>query len=142
MNTEGMSQLEKYMLNIPLTPEIDELKNGPSAEREYQRTPVRVANMPLKDGDIRALRQLREYPGWSTLMNLLDSRIEQIRQNAILLCETDPVGNQEAAAKVWLHVSAWKGVRTELDILIEEAIQVGEPQQEEEKGEGDDSGVE
>lgn len=142
MNTTGLTQHEMYMLGIPLTPELDELKNGPSAEPEYQRTPVRIANTELKEGDVRTLRQLREYPGWSTLMNLLDSRIEQIRQNAILLCETDPVGNQDAAAKVWLHVSAWKGVRTELDTLIDEAIQIGKSQETGEEGEGDDSGVE
>lgn len=140
---KAKSQYAMYLTGEPLTEELEELQNGPKEEPAYQRTPVRGEKRQLDEGEIRSLRALRDYPAWSIMLNLLDSRVEQFRQEAILLSETDPVGNMAAASKAWVYVNAWKAVRSKLDSVIDDAIQgeksVVEAQAE---GEGDDSGVE
>lgn len=130
---ESLGAWEKFIRNIPLTPELAALKSGVEPEEEpdrsgYIRAGFQGPGRPMTRDEARELGSLRDLPGWLILMKRLDNEIATHRAAAISLSETDPVGNAEEAKKFWLYVNSYTWVRRKLDDLIDEALRARRPQ--------------
>jgi hypothetical protein len=117
-----MSQLEDYLLGKPLSPEIAELMHGLEETTKQPAPPTVIGNRTLSESDLKALSQLRSYPGWEVLIVLLDATIDRYRENIIHLSEFDPIGNREEITAGWLEVKTWRRTKEALSSIIDEAV--------------------
>lgn len=135
-----MSLYDDFLKGKPLNDDLRVLMEGAPAEVADAAVSDKksVAGVEVSAGQQGALRQLIGSTGWDALMDLLEGRICQLRDEAVRLSETDPLGNKDMGVKMWMTVKAWKEVKAELGLLILEATT--EPRTLEEWG--DDSGME
>lgn len=123
-----MSSLDKYLAGEPLNDELAALREGktevqlsreaPSSNGKRSEDP----NRTLTRSEREFLKELRQSEGWPVLIQVLEKRLEILKQAAMSKSERDPLGNQVEIAKSWAYVALLRDLIFSFPEMVKEEI--------------------
>lgn len=117
------TQLEKFHRGEPLTPELEELRNGAETVQDSE-TSAPVDTRPINDDEREHLRRMKFEPGWPVIMRLLDREIQKQEAVARSMSMDDPLANGPAIAQAWAYVAMQKRTRNLIVSTLEQEVQL------------------
>jgi hypothetical protein len=101
------SQLEKYLKNEPLTPELERLAQGQDEADPIPQSDSRE----LSEDDREHLQRLSFEPGWPILIREVDRMIQAKEDAARAMSLSDPLTNRDQISNDWAYVSMLRKAR-------------------------------
>jgi len=134
---EELSVFEKYARGIPISEELEALRDGrdfaapqevrlpPAAKDDKsQRMGGFEAERELTRGERIALKELRLSPGWPILLRIIEKSSLRLEKSAINASKGDPLGRDPRTGECWMELKMLEMALNVMPRLVAQEIEI------------------
>lgn len=126
---DKLTSIEKYHQGIPLTPELEAMRDGLEPERvQASEKPKESAGRPSKiekeltRAERLDLKETITSDGWGIFLRLIQKADLIHQKSAISMSQNDPLANAQKIAEQWAYYQTFQRAFTEMIMLAKAEV--------------------